>query len=191
MWPWEHAALGYLLYSLGWRATGRDPPTASETLLVVVASQLPDLIDKPLAWGLGWFPSGFAIAHAALLVGPLAAIGLWVARRSGHWRAGLAVVVGWGSHLVGDVASPLRAGDGLAVERVAWPVATIEPYETDYGLARGLVYLEALLEGATMGAGTIGLTVGLAATTLAVWAIDGRPGLGAIRAALDRRFGDA
>jgi hypothetical protein len=111
MWPWEHLAAGYLLYSLGVRAFGRDPPSDGAAVALVIASLLPDLVDKALSWGLGWFPSGYAVGHSAFVAVP---VGLGVLL-AGYWfsrpRWGVAFVVGYWAHLLADVANPLRNGE--------------------------------------------------------------------------------
>ena len=53
MWPWGHLGVAYLLYSLYSRGRFRRPPRPEPTLAVVFGSQFADLVDKPLAWGLG------------------------------------------------------------------------------------------------------------------------------------------
>ncbi|MFB6202703.1 MAG: metal-dependent hydrolase [Halorhabdus sp.] len=141
MWPWEHVAVGYLLYSLTARVLGRDPPSDSETALLLAGTQGPDLIDKPLAWGLEWFPSGFAVAHSAFVAFPVGVMTLLVGWRTDRRRVAGAFVVGYWSHLLADVLNPLRNGERPLVSRVLWPVTDVSPYETDYGLARGLVYI--------------------------------------------------
>jgi hypothetical protein len=50
MWPPGHLAVAYLLVSWGRRIRGDSPVTAGTMLALAVASQLPDLLDKPLAW---------------------------------------------------------------------------------------------------------------------------------------------
>jgi hypothetical protein len=178
MWPWEHAAAGYLLYSLGLRALGREPPTETDTAVLAVAVLVPDLVDKPLSWGLGWFPSGNAVAHSVFVAVPLGVGALALGRQFDRRRLGVAFAVGYWSHLLGDVLNPLRNGDGPLVEPVLWPLFDPAPYEVDYGIGRGLVYLrefgtaivamdplEALL-----------LYVLLPALAVTIWVLDGAPG---------------
>ncbi|MCL7419035.1 MAG: metal-dependent hydrolase, partial [Halalkalicoccus sp.] len=82
MWPWGHAALAYVLYSALRRRRGGSPGGVA-TIVVVFASQLPDLIDKPLAWTLGVIPSGRMLAHAPAVALPLCVAVYWYfARRS-------------------------------------------------------------------------------------------------------------
>ncbi|WP_435075697.1 metal-dependent hydrolase [Halorubrum sp. HHNYT27] len=88
-------------------------PTLSTGWLVAGAA-LPDAVDKPLGL-LGVFDVYQSIGHSALLA-PLAAV---VAITHRH---GLAVAVGWGSHLALDAFHVVvngRASDALFL---AWPV---------------------------------------------------------------------
>lgn len=57
MWPWEHAAVGYLLCSAA-LAARRTVLNDIPVIALGVATLLPDLIDKPLALWLGVFPEG-------------------------------------------------------------------------------------------------------------------------------------
>lgn len=178
MWPLEHAAVGYLIYSLGLRLSGREPPTGTETIVLLVGTQVPDLVDKPLSWGLGVFPSGYAVGHSALVAVPLGIAGVLYGRRSGHTRTAVATVLGYWSHLLADMLSPLRTGDPALPARLLWPVVDTVPYETDYGLARGLVYVREFLEAlqAVDPLDFLLLYVLLPAVTVGIWVLDGAPG---------------
>ncbi|WP_186310988.1 metal-dependent hydrolase [Halorubrum depositum] len=88
------------------------PPLSVRWL--VAGAAIPDVVDKPLGV-LGLFDVYQSIGHSALLA-PLA-----VALAARH-RRGLAVAVGWGSHLALDALHVVvngRAGDALFL---AWPV---------------------------------------------------------------------
>lgn len=178
MWPWEHLAAGYLVYSLGARVLGRDPPTDWGVVALGIGTQLPDLVDKPLSWGLGWVPSGYAVAHSAFVAVPLGVLVLGAGWRVGHRRPAVAFVVGNWAHLLADVLIPLRNGNPVLPSRVLWPVAEASPYETDLGLARGVAYLlEFLAALSTMApARLLVLYLFLPAALVAVWLLDGRPG---------------
>lgn len=180
MWPWEHLAVGYLCYSLAARGLGRDPPTDVEVAVLAVATQLPDLVDKPLSWEFGVFPTGHAVAHSALVAVPVGAAVLAVARRRGRLRTGIAFEVGHWSHLAADVLDPLRAGGTPVVSRVLWPVVKGAGYGTDYGLARGVVYIERFLSGLATAdpAGVFLLYLLIPLATFGVWLADGAPGTG-------------
>lgn len=178
MWPWEHVAVGYLACSLGGRALGSPPPRAVDLLAVVVGTQLPDLVDKPLSWGLGLFPSGFAVGHSVVLAVPLGLAVLALGARRGRLRVGAAFVVGYWSHLVSDSLNPLRQGEPADVGRVLWPVATASSYERDLGLGRGLAYLGEFVAGlSSMSPESLFVQVlALPLATLLLWLHDGAPG---------------
>lgn len=178
MWPWEHLAVGYLLYSLGSRAVRGERPSETGTLVLLFGTQLPDLVDKPLSWGLGLFPSGFAIAHSVFVAVPVGVVAVVVADRLDHRQLGVALAVGYWSHLLADVVNTLRFGQDLGVERVLWPLVTHDPYATDYGLARGWVYLtEFVRELATMEVtAVLVLYVLVPLPGLLLWVADGSPG---------------
>ena len=99
------------------RLASGSTPSAAATLStgwLVAGAALPDVVDKPLG-ALGVFDVYQSVGHSALLV-PLA-----VAVAASH-RRGLAVAVGWGSHLALDalhVTVNGRASDALFL---AWPV---------------------------------------------------------------------
>jgi hypothetical protein len=173
MWPWEHAAMGYLLYSLGRRALGREPPSDGAAVALVFGSVLPDLVDKPLSWGLGWFPTGYALAHSVFVAVPLGLAAMLYARK----QLVVAVVVGYWTHLLGDVLNPIRTGDPVDAGRVLWPVVEREPYAVDRGLGRGLLYVREFLVGIPgMSPFDRFLFVAVPTLTAVVWVLDGTPG---------------
>lgn len=193
MWPWEHAAIGYLLYSVGLRLLERDTPSAGETVSIVVMAVLPDLLDKPLSWSLQLTPSGYGFLHSAFVAIPVGLTILLFAFRTDRARLGIASIVGYWSHLVADVLSPIRSGGQPIVGRVLWPIVDSAPYTVDYGLGRGLVYL-----------GDFGQTIltmapheivvfylAMPAVTFVLWLLDGKPGAaipGHILASVRTRF---
>jgi len=189
MWPWEHLAFGYLLYSLAVRATTGDPPRGSAVVVLAVATQVPDLVDKPLAWSLDVFAVGYAVGHSVFMVGPLLVVAAFLAWRRGTGARRLvgAYAVGHLSHLLGDLVYPLVLGDGLLVERLLWPVATFEPSVGRGGfVARVVVFFQRYLD--QLLALELGLAflvqVGLVVGVFALWLVDGRPGPGALRPAV-------
>lgn len=127
MWPWEHLAFGYLVYTLGRRAVGAGSPTPKAALVLAFATQLPDLVDKPLAWGFELLPNGLSLAHSALVAVPVSAVAVLVTwRRDSRWL-GFAFAVGYLSHLAGDVLYPLALGGDLTVGFLLWPLVERPP----------------------------------------------------------------
>jgi hypothetical protein len=70
MWPWEHVVVGYLAYSAVSHAVAGRAPSGRAAIAVAFAALLPDLVDKPLAWGLGVLPSGRSFAHSLVVAVP-------------------------------------------------------------------------------------------------------------------------
>lgn len=178
MWPWEHLAFGYVLYTLGRRGLGEGPPSDWPVLALAVGTQFPDLIDKPLAWEFGVLPSGLSLAHSLLFALPVTAAAVAVATRGGRRPVGTAFSVGYLSHLLGDVLySPLTGGE-LSMGFLLWPLvprpagngellATVGRLWVSFveflGTPRGRLYLAAELA-------FLALAFGL-------WLWDGAPGL--------------
>jgi hypothetical protein len=189
MWPWEHLAFGYLWYSLPRRLTGSGPPAETAVVALAVGTQFPDLIDKPLAWGLAVLPSGLSLAHSLLVAVPVWVVAVAVASRVGRPSVGVAAAVGYASHLAGDVLYPLVVDGTLRIRFLLWPltrapvvdapglVFQVRLFLSEFGVflasPRGRLYL--LAEFVVM------------AATLAVWLVDGSPGIGLARRSVARR----
>jgi hypothetical protein len=182
MWPWSHVAVGYLLYSVGTRLVGRRP-NGSPVIVLLVATQLPDLVDKPLSWVVGVFPQGYAVAHSVFVAVPLAIAVFVITARRQRRDWGIAFLIGYGSHLVGDILFGLLKSNPYAVERVLWPLVTLPPYDADQGvLTRFYEYFSDLISMQASGdALVVVLGVGMAYVTLGVWIVDGTPGVATLR----------
>lgn len=177
MWPWDHVAVAYVLYSILRRVGGERP--SSEVFVLGGAAVLPDVVDKTLSWGLGLFPTGYAVGHSLFVAVPLGAL---VAAVSARWRrpaVGLAFVVGYWSHLAGDVVWGTLVYGSPAVDRILWPVVALEPYPTRRGLFdRALHYLGDLAN--TLAGADPAVVVAYLAPlglSVALWLLDGAPGV--------------
>lgn len=73
MWPFTHLVIEYLLYTSYAHAHLRRLPSQFAAVLVLLGTQLPDLIDKPLALA-GVLSSGRALGHSLLFGLPLIAL---------------------------------------------------------------------------------------------------------------------
>jgi hypothetical protein len=120
--PWEHVFVGYNSYSLFVHAVYRVAPESDETLVVVFASLLPDLIDKPLAWGLGTFSSGYAVAHSIFFALTLAITVGALASSRDRPRIGWAFGVAYLLHLKTDVLSKFLFDGELRLDVILWPI---------------------------------------------------------------------
>ncbi|MFP9193832.1 metal-dependent hydrolase [Natrialbaceae archaeon A-CW1-1] len=127
MMPWEHVIIGYVGYSLFVHAVYGDSPTGRETAVIVFASILPDLIDKPLAWEFSVFETGYALGHSVFFAIPLSLVIGFLTYRRGHPRLGWAFGIGYLLHLPADVLPPNMRDDSIPIERLLWPVQTSDP----------------------------------------------------------------
>jgi hypothetical protein len=71
-------------------------------LLVLIATQLPDMIDKPLAWTFGVIPSGRMLAHSLVIVLPVLCLVCVLAVRRGVVRPAVLFSLSYLSHIAGD-----------------------------------------------------------------------------------------
>lgn len=192
MWPWEHLAVGYIAYSLLVRLAVRRPPRAGGALAVAVGSQLPDAVDKPLAWSLELLPSGASLAHSIFVAVPGSVLAIALAARYRRTPVGIAFAVGWLTHLVADVAYPAALGRSVRPGYVLWPLAPA-PSSPLAGLIEnvslyGERYVAYLFspEGAAYLLFELALLVG----AVALWIADGAPGLPLPEGGRSDRTGD-
>ncbi|KAB1191230.1 MULTISPECIES: metal-dependent hydrolase [Haloferax] len=183
MWPWEHLAVGYILVSLWARATDRRLDSGA-ALAVLLGTQFPDLVDKPLAWSLSIFPSGISVAHSVFVSVPFAILVALVARQFGLTTIGVAFAIGYLSHIPADLFySGFFFGNYGALQSFMWPIS-YGPESTGVGLfnrtwyflSRFLVYLrrpEAWV--------FIVFELLLVGSAFFLWVRDGSPGLALVR----------
>jgi hypothetical protein len=158
--PLGHAAVAYLAFLPVAVAVGRRLPAGSSIGPLLVASQAPDLVDKPLAYA-GVLPSGRSFGHSLLTAAAVAVLLVALSRAAGmsaadgpysDWdreflRVGpLAVAVGLGSHLLADSYRALLAGDVRRVSYLGWPLASAPRYPND-GVAPWTRLLRIVREG--------------------------------------------
>lgn len=174
MLPWEHVAVGYLLYSLWVHLRQGRRPTGLPVVVVGIASVLPDLIDKPLGWWLGALPS-IGLGHSLFFAVPVVLI-VWAL--AGDQYA-LPLGVGLASHLAGDVFYKAFVAGRLEYAFLAWPL--VEQPASDGGefLSQFRYWMAYYLEFLTSpeGLAYLGFEVALLGTALILWIYDGYPGL--------------
>jgi membrane-bound metal-dependent hydrolase YbcI (DUF457 family) len=171
MWPWAHGAVGYLAYRLAGRQAGRAPdPTA--VLVLGLATQLPDLIDKPLGWYLGVLPGGRSLAHSLLFAGLICAVAYSAARRYRRPRLARVFALGYSSHLAGDAYAHALSGRLEALGFLAYPFVPVPPEPPGVGL---LSLVSALRLDAFLAFELL-----VTAAAVGLWLYDGRPGLGVV-----------
>lgn len=143
MWPWGHAAVGYLCYSALRLARGRDLPVAWAPVLAVgVGTQFPDLVDKPLAWEFGLLSAGRSLAHSLVILLPLLAL-LWAWVGDGKRHLVAAFGVGLLSHPLADALYPTLDGRFRTLGFFLWPLLPLPTYEpSEYDLLKHLLSLQ-------------------------------------------------
>lgn len=179
MWPWEHLAVGYVLYSAYTRFRHGRPPSAAAAVVAVVASQVPDLVDKPLAWGLSVLPGGRTLAHSLLFAVPALVVVWLLARRYGRPRLAGAASVPYLLHLVTDALYPaLMPGGSASFGFLLWPVFRGSGSAGTGFLSRLTELLANFGAYATAPAGLayLAFDAALAALLVFVWVRDGLPG---------------
>ena len=180
MWPWGHLAFGYLLYSAVVRVRSWDSPDGQTVLLVLLGTQFPDIVDKPLAWTFHVLPSGRSLAHSLFAVAAVSAlVGVYYQRR-GRPQLGIAFAVGYLSHLIGDGIGHLLSGEYAYLSYLGWPLLPPPPFGEEGGF---LTHFQ-----------NIAITPGfmtqlvLVAVLYVVWIEDGAPGRAETRAFLRNRY---
>ncbi len=177
MWPLGHVAIAYLLYTAATHSRFNAPPAHVPALILVVGSQFPDLVDKPLAWYLGVIPTGRSLAHSLVLLVPLS-IGIYLlARRYGRTEYGVAFAIGALSHTLVDALPAVWGGTNPSF--LLWPLLSVESYESGAPTVLGLLQN-------SIGEPYFLAEFVLAAFALVAWRRDGYPGLDPIRTLLSR-----
>ncbi|MFC6865284.1 metal-dependent hydrolase [Halomicroarcula sp. GCM10025817] len=179
MWPWEHLAVGYIAFSLLQRARDGRGVRTSAAVALALGTQLPDLVDKLLGWGLGVLPGGRSLGHSLLFVVPVVVVGYLVARHLGRRDVGTAFAVGYLFHLPGDMAYPALLGGDVAYRFLLWPIVPAPESEPVTILGRTLELLTYFTGELTSSAGPVYIVFEalLLGTALVLWLRDGHPGL--------------
>lgn len=179
MWPWEHLAVGYLLYSGYVHFRDDEAPTPLAAVAVAVGTQFPDLVDKPLAWSFGFFSTGVSIAHSVFIAVGFSTLLIVLARRRGREEPAVAFVVGYLSHLPADALYPMLLGGKIGIYKLLWPFV-VAPDAVRSGFGDNFVYyfvrFLAFL-GTQRGLTFLVLEVLLLGVAVLVWRFDGCPGL--------------
>lgn len=116
--------MAYLLYSTWCRAREDRSPDVIPVLALGIGSQLPDIVDKPLAWWFAVLPTGRTLGHSLLVAVPILLALWWVADSRDPV---VALGFGWISHLIGDAIPTVAVGDWTYALFLLWPVLSTPP----------------------------------------------------------------
>lgn len=173
MFPWGHAAVGYLLYAGYQRLEYGLRPHDAPALALAIGTQLPDLIDKPLTYLFAVLPSGRSLGHSLLFAALLLGVVWLVVRRYERPSLVGAFGIGYVSHLFGDALYPALAGDFGELRFLAYPILQPMQYDVEGGFIGYLTETLFALDPSP----TLLFEFGLTAVALALWYRDGLPGL--------------
>jgi len=170
MWPWAHAALGYLCYTLYLQVRFGQRPVGLPVVALGAGTQLPDLIDKTLAWYLQVLPYGRSLAHS-LLTGTVIMLAVAaVFRARGADRSATAFAIGYASHFFGDAFGHLVEQSWGDLAFLVWPLLPIPDQGSEL---EGVIAHLQNIEGSPLF--LFGLV--LTAIGLVLWYRHGLPGL--------------
>jgi len=172
MWPWGHLAAGYLIYSLAARLAGRRPRDGP-VLVAAFATQVPDLVDKPLAWTLSVLPTGRSLGHSLVVAALLLPVVWWVSDRYDAGPLGGAFALGYLSHLVTDALYPVLELDFYHARFLAWPLVPPPAYDVEQSFVAHLLLVEP--------SPTFLFELTLIALASVAWHVDDHPGLTTVR----------
>lgn len=103
MLPGRHFAVAYIPYALYTLVREKHLPNARHTVILLWATQLPDLIDKPLAWSFHFLPSSRSLAHLVFFAVPYVLVVTAVAWKTDRPKLGALFTFGYLSHIYADV----------------------------------------------------------------------------------------
>lgn len=142
MWPWGHLAVAYLLYAMIVRLRGNRQQLLP-LVAVIFGSQLPDLVDKPLAWTFAILPNARSLMHSFITIMLVLIVSYWVSQRFQREDIVFGLGVGMVSHILMDpdpsVVVGLLQGEWEQLQwmtYVLWPLLPEPPYSPDLSFMR-------------------------------------------------------
>ena len=182
MWPWGHLAVGYLLYSGTNHLLTGSRPSPRAVFWLAIATQLPDLIDKPLAYWWHFLPEGRTLAHSYVFLGPLCLGVVLATRYLSASDVGAAFSIGVLSHPLADGLGAIHTANWEMLTYLVWPILPAPDYEADsfaHHVDQLMALIETLRSGSVTAAGwePIVLELSIVAVVLLLWVYDGMPPL--------------
>jgi len=178
MWPWGHLAVAYLSYAAVVRLRGcrqRLWPLVA----VAVGSQLPDLVDKLLAWRFAILPSGRSLMHSLFTALVVVTVSYWIGQRVHRQEVAVGLGIGMVSHSLVDLGPGVvigllqgQWGQLQWTTYLLWPLLAAPPYPNDSSFTQ---HFSAF----TMDPYVV-FQFGLLAVAVAVWLRSDAPGYGTV-----------
>lgn len=166
MFPLVHPGVSYLAYSGYVRLADGEAPGSLATLVLVLGSAIPDLLDQPLYY-LAGAPTTRTVGHSVLAGAVLSGLVVLAIRRSStDDRVGRAFAFGYFTHLLADAVWPVVLWIPAELRYLGWPVLQQPPYDGTKQLGIvGDVFVT-----------TLWVELALLAVATVVWWRDGWPG---------------
>jgi hypothetical protein len=137
MWPWGHFAVAYLLYVGIVRLRGHQQRLLP-LVAVIIGSQLPDLVDKPLAWTFEILPAGRSLMHSLITVLVVVTVAYWGSQRLQQEDMAIGLSIGMVSHIFVDPDPSVmigllqgHLGQLQWTTYLLWPLLPVPPYRSD------------------------------------------------------------
>ena len=131
MYPTGHFLLAAVPLAVYTVARWRRLPSGPVVLLLIVATQLPDVIDKPLAWTFAILPSGRMLAHSLVVSLPILTVIVLLAVRWGYGRYAVVFSASYLSHIAGDFYPIVWLGtEYYFFPNLFWPLLAANPDRT-------------------------------------------------------------
>jgi membrane-bound metal-dependent hydrolase YbcI (DUF457 family) len=122
MMPWGHFVVGAVPFVGISLARYRSFPPGHVLFALALGTQFPDIVDKPLAWGLDIIVNGRMFMHSLVFAVPVSIAVLVLAARYGARRSGVAFVFGYLLHLPGDFYSAVVGPNTYVPRNMVWPL---------------------------------------------------------------------
>jgi hypothetical protein len=127
MMPWGHFLVAAIPFSLYLFLRHRTKPTGMAVLLLLLGTQFPDLVDKPLAWRFDVLVNGRIFMHSLVFALPISTLVLFFAWRSDQLQLGGVFVYGHLMHIVGDFYSVFLGSTARIPNNMFWPLLPHQP----------------------------------------------------------------
>lgn len=144
---------------------------------VVIGSQLADVIDKPLAWWVGIFPTGRDLGHSLLFAVVVIAVVYAAAIERDRLETATAFTIAHLSHLLADLSPRLLLGYPFGSEFLLWPVVSHNTFGYNEQLFDPPAAVELIVTPFTDPGVYLALELTLVVVAIGVWIADGRPGV--------------
>jgi membrane-bound metal-dependent hydrolase YbcI (DUF457 family) len=94
---------------------------------VSIGSQFPDLVDKPLAWGVDILINGRMFMHSLVFALPISIVVVVLSIRNDHTTAGAAFAFGYIVHIAGDFYPAFIGPEQYTPSNMLWPLLPPRP----------------------------------------------------------------